>query len=317
MESKMMFVVSWLSSVRSVQNKKWNGLSKSSGSLMSGLDSRCRKDDRVRRLNNRKVCTSLSSGENAFDMSLLNEFQRSKLDTNVDDYFYDYPRMVNHVDDSFRQQLTMLYRQKIPENGVVLDLCSSWISHLPEDGRLYKSVIGHGMNKDELKRNRALSGGFFVQNLNELENLKRNGIGSHDFRLDDSSFDAVLICVSIQYIQYPELVFSEIHRVLKRGGVVVISFSNRMFYNKAIQVWRDGSSFQRINLVRSYFRFLGESAFSEPEVIRSVVFEQEEKSNPPSVFEQTTKMIQQFLSSIDLFGNDANDPFFAIVAEKL
>ena len=44
----------------------------------------------------------------------------------------------------------------------------------------------------------------------------------------DSSFDAVLICVSVQYLQQPENVFAEIYRVLKPGGLCIVSFSNRI-----------------------------------------------------------------------------------------
>lgn len=37
---------------------------------------------------------------------------------------------------------------------------------------------------------------------------------------------------SVQYMQQPERVFAEIYRVLKPGGVVIVTFSNRLFYNK-------------------------------------------------------------------------------------
>ena len=63
-----------------------------------------------------------------------------------------------------------------------------------------------------------------------------------------------MICtVSVQYLQYPERVFAEIYRVLKPGGICIISFSSRLFYQKAIQAWRDNSAFGRINLVKQYF----------------------------------------------------------------
>ena len=37
---------------------------------------------------------------------------------------------------------------------------------------------------------------------------------------------------SVQYWQQPERVLAEVYRVLKPGGVVIITFSNRLFYNK-------------------------------------------------------------------------------------
>ena len=172
---------------------------------------------------------------------LLQADQRSKLDPSDDAFFYDYPRFVTHVDDRFIAQLTELYRQKLSTGGTVLDLMSSWVSHLPEEME-FAEVVGHGMNGEELARNPRLDR-FFVQNLNQKQLLP----------LEDCSFDAVLNTVSVQYLQYPEAVFAEIWRVLKPGGIAIVSFSNRMFYQKAIQAWRDGNDASHVKLVKSYF----------------------------------------------------------------
>lgn len=61
----------------------------------------------------------------------------------------EQPRIVHHVDDVFRQKVTQVYRQYIPANGAVLDLMSSWVSHLPKDVS-YSLVVGHGMNAQEV-----------------------------------------------------------------------------------------------------------------------------------------------------------------------
>lgn len=84
---------------------------------------------------------------------------------------------------------------------------------------------------------------FFVRDLNADPGLQA----------PDGSFDAVICCVSIQYLQFPEKVLQEVYRVLKPGGVVIFSFSNRMFYNKAIAAWRDGTGYSRTQLVKQYF----------------------------------------------------------------
>ena len=63
--------------------------------------------------------------------------------------FYSEPRFVHHLDAGFRARLTQLYRDRIPPCADVLDLMSSWVSHLPEDIR-YDQVIGHGLNDEEL-----------------------------------------------------------------------------------------------------------------------------------------------------------------------
>ncbi len=166
---------------------------------------------------------------------------RTKLDDSDDSQFYSLPRFVTHVDEGFIQQLTDLYRDRLQPNTRILDMMSSWVSHLPEEIK-FAHVEGHGLNAEELARNPQLNH-YFVQNLNENPKLP----------LKDQDFDAVINTVSVQYLQYPEAVFSEIHRILKPGGIAIFSFSNRMFFQKAIQSWREGSEASRVELVKSYF----------------------------------------------------------------
>ena len=187
---------------------------------------------------------------------LLSPSDRSKLDPSEDTAFYSFPRFVHHVDDKFIQQLTSLYRQRLHCRMRVLDLMSSWVSHLPEEIR-YDGVEGHGMNEEELKRNPRLND-FRVRDLNQQPELP----------WEDRSFHAVLMAVSVQYLQYPEAIFAEIQRVLKVQGVAIVSFSNRMFYQKAIQAWRDGSDRERVELVKKYFNTT--PGFTEPEIFANV-----------------------------------------------
>jgi hypothetical protein len=88
---------------------------------------------------------------------VLNEAERRKLDGSDDALFYAEPRFVQHLDGAFRRRLTALYRERIPPCAVVLDLMSSWVSHLPEEIR-YEQVIGHGLNGAELAANPRLIG---------------------------------------------------------------------------------------------------------------------------------------------------------------
>ncbi|QSF50141.1 class I SAM-dependent methyltransferase [Thermosynechococcus sp. TA-1] len=171
---------------------------------------------------------------------ILNPYQRTKLDSRSDDLFYAAPRFVTHVDDFFLARLTDLYREYLQPQMRVLDLMSSWVSHLPPE-LSFAEVVGHGMNAAELARNPRLDR-YFVQNLNEELALP----------LEDASFDAVLMAVSVQYLQYPEAIFTEIARILKPQGVVIVSFSNRMFFEKAIQAWREGTEGDRLRLVQTY-----------------------------------------------------------------
>ena len=179
--------------------------------------------------------------------------QRDKLDPTNDSLFYDQPRFVTHVDEGFIGQLRELYRQKLPAQGRIFDIMSSWVSHLPEEME-FAHVEGHGLNAAELAKNPRLNH-YFVQNLNQNQKLP----------LADADFDAVINCVSVQYLQQPEAIFAEVHRILKPGGVAIFSFSNRMFYQKAIAAWRDGSEGDRVDLVKDYFQSV--PGFSTPEII--------------------------------------------------
>ncbi|MBW4542621.1 MAG: class I SAM-dependent methyltransferase [Myxacorys chilensis ATA2-1-KO14] len=212
---------------------------------------------------------------------LLRPDQRTKLDDSNDNQFYDYPRYVTHVDEGFIQQLTDLYRDRLSPNTRIFDMMSSWVSHLP-DNMKFEHVEGHGLNEEELAKNPRLDH-YFVQNLNE----------NPKFPLSDQSFDAVLNTVSVQYLQYPEAVFTEIHRILKPGGIAIFSFSNRMFYQKAIAAWRDNTEEGRIELVKTYFNSV--PGFSEPEVIQR-------QSQVPSFMQ--------------LLGMGGGDPFYAVIGTR-
>src|ERR1700730_12101993 len=114
-----------------------------------------------------------------------------KIDAEEDELFYEPPRLVCHIDDGAIAALTGLYRGILPAGGVLLDLMSSWVSHLPPE-IAYAEVVGHGMNAEELAANQRLSR-WFIQNLNNRTTLP----------LTDASVDAVTICVSVQYLQQP------------------------------------------------------------------------------------------------------------------
>lgn len=149
----------------------------------------------------------------------------SKADLSPDADFYRPRRLVAHIDEAAIAALTELYRELLPEGGRVLDLMSSWISHLPPE-TAYAEVVGHGMNRAELQANPRLDR-WWVQDLN----------GDPLLPLDSGTFDAALITVSVQYLQRPVEVMAELRRVLKPEGRAVISFSNRCFPTKAVAVW--------------------------------------------------------------------------------
>lgn len=159
----------------------------------------------------------------------------TKLDLSPDALFYVQPRLVTHIDDGAIAAVTALYRQHLPPGGRVLDLMSSWVSHLPDEVR-YGHVAGHGMNAAELAANPRLDERV-VQDLNAEPVLP----------LPDRSFDAATICVGVQYLQRPVEVFRDVLRTLRPGAPLVVSFSNRCFPTKAVAIWQslDGPDQQR------------------------------------------------------------------------
>lgn len=164
-----------------------------------------------------------SSVENPLESDSTNLM--SRLDSMPDSVFYSDPRFVEHVDDQAVQSMTSyITNEAIPnkENVAVLDLCSSWTSHIDLQNREKPMrVSGLGMNSKELAKNPVLKD-WMVRDLNENPTLP----------YDDSTFDVVLCQLSIDYITRPLEVLKEAGRVLKPGGTVHIIFSNRLFLSK-------------------------------------------------------------------------------------
>jgi hypothetical protein len=169
----------------------------------------------------------------------------AKQDTGDDLAFYAPPRLVTHIDEGAVASLTAHYRGLLPENKPVLDLMSSWVSHLPPD-RTYAPVVGHGMNAEELAANPRLDR-WFVQDLNRDATLP----------LEDRSFEGALCCVGAQYLQQPVAVFTEVRRVLVREAPFIVSFSNRCFPTKAVAIWRSLDINGHAALVRLYLERAG------------------------------------------------------------
>ena len=172
----------------------------------------------------------------------------ARIDEGDDLAFYAMPRLVHHIDEGAIAALGTLYGTLLPDNGVILDLMSSWDSHLPADLQVAE-MIGHGMNAEELAANPRLDR-WFIQDLNLDRALP----------FDDNALDAVLCCVGMQYLQHPIEITAEVRRILKPGGLFLVSFSNRCFWTKAVEIWRKLSDHGHNNLVRWYMERAGFAA---------------------------------------------------------
>jgi SAM-dependent methyltransferase len=168
-----------------------------------------------------------------------------RADETPDEEFYRTPRLVTHIDDGAIAAVTQLYRELFPAGGEILDLMSSWVSHLPPEVA-YRRVIGLGMNEVELRRNEKLDS-YIVQNLNTNPELP----------FGEAEFDGVGICVSIDYLTRPVEVLREVGRVLKVGAPLAITFSNRCFPTKAVEIWHRLDDRGHMRLVESYLEEAG------------------------------------------------------------
>ncbi len=165
-------------------------------------------------------------------------FQRE--DESDDSIFYESPRLVVHIDDGAIAAISRFFKDQIPEDAEVLDLMSSWRSHWPKD-HPKKRMIGLGMNDVELRENPDLDG-YVVHDVNINPILP----------FENETFDAVVITVSAQYLTKPIAAFQQVNRILRPGGVFIVSFSNRMFPTKAVLVWRNSTDRGRVDLVGTY-----------------------------------------------------------------
>lgn len=176
-------------------------------------------------------------------------------DESADGRFYSSPRLVTHIDDGAIAAVGDLYDELgIPGSASrptrVLDLMSSWVSHLRTAPA---ELVVLGMNAAELEANRQAS-------VRVVQDLNRDPV----LPFADSSVDAVLCCVSIDYLVRPVEVLAEAARVLRPGGVVALTFSNRLFPTKAVRGWLVADEEGRCAIAAEYVRQAG--GFAEPEV---------------------------------------------------
>lgn len=203
------------------------------------------------------------------------DFRRE--DETDDAYFYLMPRFVHHIDDRARYVIGQFYAYTLKSTAEtkILDICSSWTSHLPENviGKSFQhcsenqttrysfslgQIHGLGMNESELKANPSLTAGYTVQDLNKNPSLQQ---------IPFNTFDAVLCTVSVDYLTRPLEVFNEIGRILKPNGQFITSFSNRCFPTKVIGKWLKINEEQRVQWIANYF--LLTNTFFDPQTVKA------------------------------------------------
>ena len=211
-------------------------------------------------------------------MEVLSNYQRQKPDESNDAIFYSDPKFVYHLDANFRSYLSSIYKKEIKDYSIVVDLMSSWDSYLPSEKK-YKKIIGHGLNRAELEKNKSFNS-FWIQNFNLEQHIP----------LDNGSIDCCLMVAAWQYLQYPENLTKEIARILNDEGKIIISFSNRAFWHKSPNIWTTSNEEERLKYVR---KVLITNGFKEPKIIKK--------------FNNESFNFLPFLK---------NDPFYCLIACK-
>lgn len=216
------------------------------------------------------IDTPLPDGE--VDYRDTNAFARD--DDAPDSVFYSTPRRVMHIDNVCAEQITAFYRNHLRAGDTVLDLMAGWHSHLAGHAG---DIIGLGMNAEEMADNPQLCS-HVVHDLNAAPRLA----------LDDASFDVVVNTVSIEYLTQPLAVLKEAQRILKPGGKLLITFSNRFFPPKVIALWKQLHPVERLNWVS---QLVHEAGFSE---IQTRVERGLERDTADPYYPQLTEMDPMF-----------------------
>jgi SAM-dependent methyltransferase len=208
----------------------------------------------------------------------------SRLDESDDLEFYSRDRFLSHLDSLALATVEKLIGTLVvEETPAILDLMAGWDSHIPGDLRASK-VVGLGLNENELRNNKVLSEAV-IHDLNKDPRLP----------FPDNRFDVVINTVSVDYTTKPAEVFKEVGRVLKPGGLFLVIFSNRMFPEKAVKVWREAGEDERVLLVDDFFREAG--VFQKPSVFLS-------KGKPRPKDDQYAHL------------GTPSDPIYAVYADK-
>jgi len=186
----------------------------------------------------------MQAGDDTLRPPFFDAYPFIREDAENDAVFYQVPRLLPHIDLTASAEVASIYSRFLKPGIRVLDLMSSYMSHLPSDHSM--TVTGLGMNEQELSRNEGLDD-FLVHDLNESPLMP----------FADKSFDLVICTASVEYLVQPLEVFREVARLLRPGGWFVNTFSNRWFPPKAISLWAQLHPFERLSLVQEYYRRAG------------------------------------------------------------
>lgn len=214
------------------------------------------------------------------ETDLLSDAHFKRLDDRDDQLFYETARMVQHMDRTALEQVTALYRRFLKPGMQVLDLMSSWVSHIPAACNDL-NVTGLGMNEEELDNNPQLAS-HVLQDINRQSTLP----------FGNDQFDAVICNASVEYLTDPVAVFRELRRILKPGATAIFTFTDRWFPTKVIELWTGLHPFERLALVEEYFRAAGGFTDMQTETVRGLPRPQDDKYAREQAFSDPVYAVQ-------------------------
>lgn len=238
-----------------------------------------------------------------------------RLDPTDDSYFYDAPRFVTHIDDKaieslteyYREEFEAMYNKKGKKKIDILDLCSSWISHFPQDMEdKFGLTVGIGMNEQELQANKQLYM-HYCQDLNKNPKLEQ---------FQDNSFDIICNVVSVDYLVKPKEIFEEMYRVLRPGGVALMSFSNRCFPSKAVAMWLQADDIGRLSIVGSYFHYSAQWSSIVALDIKRPPVETPKRPTVQEIFSDPSKAFAWASTVGAVAQMNAGDPMYVVKGTK-
>ena len=188
----------------------------------------------------------------------------ARVDESDDAIFYQQDRLINHIDSECSRQLAAIYARHLRAGMKVLDLMSSYESHLPNTPEL--DVTGLGMNRNEMQANPRLAR-HIVHDLNQNPRLP---FAEHEF-------DVVLCSLAIEYLLDPLAVLREVVRVSKPGGCLLVSFSDRWFPPKVIAIWQQLHPFERLGMVLHWLLKTARLNDIKTETVRGLLRPQDDK----------------------------------------
>ena len=176
------------------------------------------------------------SKKHTYDFFIPEDFSRE--DETSDAEYCQHPEHIENLDTLALSTIEDLFVRLIPKGAEILDLMAGVDSHIPSEIQPAR-ITGVGLDSKGLDENAKLS-----------EKIIHDLNGGKPLPFNDDEFDVALITLSIEYITKPLELFEEVARILKSSGLFIITFSNRMFPPKAVNIWKNTGEQERVALVK-------------------------------------------------------------------